>query len=155
MMRGVLASVAAVAVLLGACDRTTVPAAFAGERVVDTTTAPAPVAGYQTTVEAVDWLLLDRKERSLEVVVAGGGCSNFNGVTVRQTATRVEVSVLNTVHSPVGLAHVCHLNFLATKREVVLPEPLRDAVIVGGCPANETGSEGQHCRLLRSASHRF
>lgn len=121
---------------------------------VDTTTAPTAREGYESSVATGRWLLIERRQQSLVVLVAEGGCSKFNGYRLHQESTAVRLDVFNTVLTPRptepgGTRYACTTEFRGSKQEVPLPHPLGDAEVVGGCADEQSTDEDKTCQMLR------
>ena len=115
---------------------------------MDTTAQPKNREGYKARLDKADWLLREQRGNVLKIVVAGGGCIEYNGYRVRQNGTDVHLEVFNTVYDP-DRGHGCLSYFRRANETVVLPEPVAGAEVHGGCPDTQTANEGTYCKALR------
>lgn len=121
---------------------------------IDTTTTPPSREGYESSVRSGRWVLVERRDQSLVVLVAGGGCNTFNGYRLRQESAVVRLDVFNTVLTPRspepgGPRYACTTEFSGSRQEIALSRPLGDAEVIGGCAAEESADEDLTCQMLR------
>lgn len=107
--------------------------------------------GYSAELRDAAWIAesVSEDRRSVDVLVAGGGCEAYADQEVRDDGDVLRLTVRNRVLVPLDDVHGCARSFVTTPVRIALPRALPPGdKLYGGCDDPGSGADPEACRGL-------